>query len=124
MTKKKSTNDEKRIIQRHQLPLYLQVFNRVTGRPLGYIVNISSQGMMLVSQAQLMTHAVFQLSINVPENSNSKKIEFEALSLWSRSDVTPGYYDTGFSFIKAPDDLVVLVNALKDYFTFRDVSLS
>ena len=123
MTKKKST-DEKRIIQRHQLPLYLQVFNRVTGRPLGYIVNISSQGMMLVSQAQLMTHAVFQLSIHVPDKSKSKKIEFEALSLWSRSDVTPGYYDTGFSFIKAPDDLVVLVNALKDYFTFRDVSLS
>lgn len=123
MTKKKLT-DEKRVIQRHQLPLYLQVFNRVTGRPLGYIVNISSQGMMLVTQAQLMTHAVFQLSIHMPDKKHTKKIEFEALSLWSRCDVTPNYYDTGFSFIKAPDELVELVNALKDYFTFRDVSIS
>lgn len=121
---KNNSSDDKRIIQRHQLPLYLQVFNRVTGRPLGYIVNISSQGMMLVSQAQLMTHAVFQLSIHVPDKTSLKKIEFEALSLWSRSDVTPGYYDTGFSFIKTPDELILLVNALKDYFTFRDVSLS
>jgi len=121
---KKPVSDDKRIIKRHQLPLYLQVYNRVTGRPIGYIVNISSQGMMLVSQAQLMTHAVFQLSIHVPENTKTKKIDFEALSLWSRSDVTPGYYDTGFSFITIPEDLLDLVNALKDYFSFRDVSIS
>ena len=121
---KKPASDDQRIIKRHQLPLYLQVYNRVTGRPLGYIVNISSQGMMLVSQAQLMTHAVFQLSIHIPDKSKTKKIDFEALSLWSRSDVTPGYYDTGFSFIRAPEELIELVSALKDYFSFRDVTIS
>jgi len=123
MTEKQS-GDDKRIIHRHQLPTYLQVVNQVTGKPIGYIVNISSQGMMLVSQAQLMTHAVFQLSLNVPEATGISKIEFEALSLWSRSDVTPGYYDTGFSFIRTSSELLGVVSALKDYFSFRDVSIS
>ncbi len=33
-----------RRIQRHQLPYYLNVFNRYTDRPLGFIGNLSEGG--------------------------------------------------------------------------------
>jgi len=112
---------EKRFIKRHQLPYYLQVYNRVTNKPLGYIVNISHQGMMLVSNTQLMSHAVFGMRIKIPTALKGKrKIDFDALSHWSKPDVTPGYFDTGFSFTEPPTELTELIEALTEYFSFKD----
>ena len=111
---------DKRTIKRHQLPYYLEVYNRITKKPLGYIVNISSQGMMLVSNSQTLTHAVFNMYMMLPEPINGhKRIDFDALSQWCKPDVTPGYYDTGFSFTRVPSELQQLVEALKDYFSFK-----
>ncbi|MBV1879992.1 MAG: PilZ domain-containing protein [Pseudomonadales bacterium] len=113
--------DEKRYIKRHQLPCYLQVFNRVTNKPLGYIVNISPQGMMLVSGTQLMSHAVFGMQVKLPSPIKGKKrIDFDALSHWSKPDITSGYYDTGFSFTEPPEELTALIDALTEYFSFKD----
>ena len=113
--------DEKRYIKRHQLPCYLQVFNRVTNKPLGYIVNISPQGMMLVSGTQLMSHAVFGMQVKLPSPIKGKKrIDFDALSHWSKPDSTSGYYDTGFSFTEPPEELTALIDALTEYFSFKD----
>lgn len=112
--------EEKRRIKRHQLPKFLEVYNRVTDRPLGNIVNISPHGMMLVSKSQLMPHAVFSLRIKIPtEGKRFKNMDFEALSHWSRPDVTPGYFDTGFSFNKTTKEIDELTKALTEYFQFK-----
>lgn len=116
--------DEKRIIQRHQLHYYLQVYNQVTDKPIGYIVNISTHGMMLVSRTQLLAHAVFGLQIRLPVPINGKKkIDFEALSHWCKPDVEPGCYDTGFSFTQPNEELQSLVTALAEYFSFNNLSV-
>jgi len=39
-----------RRIERHQLPYYLKVFNRITDKPMGSIGNVSLDGLMLISQ--------------------------------------------------------------------------
>ena len=112
--------EEKRRIKRHQLPQFLEVYNRVTDRPIGNIVNVSPHGMMLVSKSQLMPHAVFSLRIKVPgAGKRSKNLDFEALSHWSRPDVTPGFFDTGFSFSKTSTDISELTTALTEYFQFK-----
>lgn len=110
---------EQRLIQRHQLQYYLQVFNRITDKPLGYIVNISLHGMMLVSKAPLLTHAMFELELKVPNAINGKRhITFEALSHWCKPDVEPNCFDTGFSFTKPSEELKNVVEALTEYFSF------
>ncbi len=115
---------EKRIIQRHQLHYYLQVYNQVTDKPIGYIVNISTHGMMLVSSTQLLAHAVFSLQIRLPTLINGKKkIDFEALSHWCKPDVEPGCFDTGFSFTQPSEELQTLVSALAEYFSFNNLSV-
>ncbi len=110
---------EKRLIKRHHLPYFLQVYNPITNRPLGNLVNISAHGMMLVSQTRLLTHAVFRLEIRLPISLlGGKRITFEALSHWSHPDITPESYDTGFSFHNPPERLLALVDALTHYFSF------
>jgi hypothetical protein len=39
-----------RRIERHQLPYFLRVFNRVTDKPIGFLGNVSEDGLMLISQ--------------------------------------------------------------------------
>ncbi len=114
---------DKRHIERHQLHYYLQVYNKITDKPLGYIVNISLHGMMLVSTAPLLTHAMFELELRPPNAINGKRrIEFEALSHWCKPDLAPNCFDTGFSFTKPSEELHKVVEALSEYFSFTDAS--
>lgn len=111
---------EKRTIKRNQLSYYLKVYNRKTGKPIGYIVNISTEGLRLVSHIPLLTHSVFQFRIKLPrEIEGERNIDFDALSCWCRPDVSPDCFDTGFKIVEAPEALLNLVEGLNHYFCFR-----
>ena len=111
---------EKRTIKRHHLSYYLKVYNRKTGKPIGYVVNISTEGLRLVSHIPLLTHSVFQFRIKLPrEIKGERNIDFDALSCWCRPDVSPDCFDTGFKIVEAPESLLNLVEGLTQYFSFR-----
>lgn len=111
---------EQRHIQRQQLPYYLKVYNRITDRPMGYLGNVSSDGLMLISQLPLLTGVDYQLRLKLPGcNGNLCMVEFVAHCHWSREEATPGYYDSGFSVAEAPAEFVQLEGLLRNYFTFR-----
>lgn len=111
---------EKRVIQRHHLRYFLCVYNRKTGKPIGYIVNISREGLRLVSHIPLLTHSVFQFRIKLPrEIEGARNIDFDALSCWCRPDVSPDCFDTGFKLIDPPSDLMELIDGLSEYFSFK-----
>ena len=109
-----------RRIQRHQLPYYLNVFNRLTGRPLGFIGNLSEGGLMLISPYPMLLAARFEMRLKIPAQAGQQHhVDFSALSLWSREDVTPGSFDTGFSLIDPPADIREMIAALQHYFSFQ-----
>ena len=112
---------EKRTIKRNHLSYYLKVYNRKTGKPIGYIVNISTEGLRLVSHIPLLTHSVFQFRIKLPREieEGERNIDFDALSCWCRPDVSPDCFDTGFKIVEAPEALLSLVEGLNQYFCFR-----
>lgn len=113
---------EKRVIKRHHLSYYLKVYNRKTDKPIGYIVNVSSEGFRLVSQIPLLTHSVFQFRIKLPREmeGGARYVDFDALSCWCRPDVSPDSFDTGFQILDAPPELLDMIEALSRYFTFKD----
>ena len=51
-------------------------------------------------------------------------IDFYATCQWSREDVTPGSYDSGFSLVAPPAEYVEMVDALRHYFSFRPLQAS
>ena len=52
---------EQRRIPRHQLSAYLAVYNSLTGRPFGYIGNLSSHGIMLLCAVPVVAHHSFSV---------------------------------------------------------------
>lgn len=109
-----------RSIQRHQLPYYLNVFNRFTDKPLGFIGNLSETGLMLISPYPMMVDARFEMRLKIPgQHGQLRYIDFCASCRWSREDVTPGSFDSGFVFVSAPSDIREMIDALHHYFSFR-----
>ncbi|UTW06886.1 PilZ domain-containing protein [Pseudomonas benzenivorans] len=113
-----------RHIQRHQLPCYLKVFNRITDKPMGYIGNVSLDGLMLISQLPMLVGGRFDLRLKIPGVEGPRFIDFSATCQWSREDVSPGYFDSGFALVAPPAEYVEMVDALRRYFSFRPLAAS
>ena len=114
-----------RRIDRHQLPYYLKVFNRITDKPMGFIGNVSLDGLLLISQLPLLVGSRFDLRLKIPgQDGKLHFIDFHADCQWCREDVTPGTFDTGFALVAPPADYVQMVDALRHYFTFGSLTAS
>ncbi|MCX4028456.1 PilZ domain-containing protein [Endozoicomonas sp. SM1973] len=113
-----SFTHEKRLIPRHHLTEYLTVYNGYTDRAMGFIGNISTQGLMLISELPIMTGAEYQLLIKLPNNAGV--IDFIAVCLWCKADVDQRYFDSGFEIIHTHRGIEDIVESLKHYFSFKD----
>ena len=114
-----------RRIERHQLPYFLRVFNSVTDKPIGFLGNVSADGLMLISQLPMMIGADFDLRLKIPATDGCMQvIDLRACCLWCHEDATPHHYDAGFSLQWAPPEFGQLVEALKQYFSFQPLPAS
>ncbi|MFS2092114.1 PilZ domain-containing protein [Pseudomonas sp. Pseusp11] len=114
-----------RRIERHQLPYFLRVFNSVTDKPIGFLGNLSSDGLMLISQLPMMVGVDFDLRIKIPASDGCQQvIDLTACCLWCHEDATPHHYDAGFSLQRAPPEYGQLMEALTQYFSFQPLPAS
>lgn len=114
-----------RRIERHQLPYFLRVFNSVTDKPIGFLGNVSEDGLMLISQLPMMIGGDFSLRLKIPGDDGCQQvIDLIACCLWCHEDATPLHYDAGFSLQRPPPEYAQLVEALKQYFSFQPLPAS
>jgi hypothetical protein len=114
-----------RRIERHQLPCFLQVFNRLTDKPIGYLGNVSEEGLMLISQLPMMVDVDFELRLKIPgPDDEIQAVDLSATCLWSHEDINPRHYDSGFRVLQAPAEYRQLINALLQYFSFDPLQAS
>jgi len=114
-----------RRIERHQLPHFLKVFNRVTDQPIGYLGSVCEDGLMLISQLPMMIGADFELRLKIPASDGGQQsIDLTACCLWCHEDATPHHYDAGFALVRSSPEYLRLVAALLRYFSFYPVQAS
>ncbi|MGH8447960.1 PilZ domain-containing protein [Pseudomonas sp.] len=114
-----------RRIERHQLPCFLQVFNRLTDKPIGFLGNVSEEGLMLISQIPMMVDVDFELRLKIPGlEGGFQAIDLTATCLWSHEDINPQHYDSGFHVRQAPEEYGQLITALLRYFSFDPLQAS
>jgi hypothetical protein len=114
-----------RSIERHQLPYYLKVFNRITDKPMGNIGNVSLDGLLLISELPMLLNARFDMRLKIPgRDGHLRFIDFHATCQWSRADIAAASFDSGFALVAPPADYVEMVEALRYYFSFRSIGAS
>ncbi|MDJ0806632.1 MAG: PilZ domain-containing protein [Gammaproteobacteria bacterium] len=91
----------------------LEVSDQITGTLLGQVVNISAEGLMLLSTQQINVGSVYQLDLKLPRLiKNHSKIAFGAEAVWSSEAAQPDSFWTGFRMIDISEDCVLAVDEL------------
>ena len=104
---------EKRRLHRNNLVYYLKVFDRDSDTLLGHLVDITAEGVMLVSEAPIPGDTLFSLRLEFPRDIfGEETLEFSAMSLWCRPDVNPIFYDTGFRLTDISIERLLVIKRL------------
>jgi len=112
---------EKRKETRKHLIYYLKVFDADKNELIGNLVDITVNGMMLISEEPIELTKVFNLKIILPRKIQGKE-EFlvEAKSMWSKNDINPVLYDSGLQFSKLNNQEKDIVEDLLLHVSFDD----
>ncbi len=81
---------DRRTLHRRHLIYYLKVLDRETEELLGHLVDITEEGLMIVSENCLKEGKLMKMKMLLPREIEEKEqIEFDARSMWCRKDVNP-----------------------------------
>jgi hypothetical protein len=120
MTEAKHTDNLRKVPRRH-LIYYLRVYDIDTGDLLGNLVDISTRGIMLVSETPIAINTTFAMRMMLPETlEGSREVEFRGVSRWCRNDVNMHFYDTGFELIDPTIGFMEALDRLVDVCLFKE----
>ena len=88
--------------QRIEVSEVIKVVDRQTGKTVGQLVNISEDGLMLLSSEPIPENSIFQLSLEFAANSASAAdgpVMIGVESLWSNSSSDQSQHWVGFYII-------------------------
>ncbi|MES9831505.1 MAG: PilZ domain-containing protein [Candidatus Thiodiazotropha sp. DIVDIV] len=119
MTAKKPDNfkehsmQDKRHTPRKVADQILELHDKVSGSSLGRLVNISAEGLMLLSQEPMIIGSVFQLSLVDPQSEDENKpVEFSAEVVWCAEASQPDSFWSGFRIHEISNNDILYIDKL------------
>lgn len=102
---------EKRKHKRAILMSYLDIYDTGSEEEVGYVVDISQGGMLLISKDEIQTDQAFTYTIEIPSEIREEgAFTVTAMSIRCTKDDFLDYYNTGFCFQDLSDDDVKIIN--------------
>ncbi len=88
---------ELREVNRRYLVFYLRVYDGMSSKILGHLVDISEKGMMLISDNPIPVNENYRLRMRLPTQMKERsEIMFDATSRWCKTDANPDFFLAGF----------------------------
>jgi len=109
--------DERRKLQRQHIMFYSRVFDRKSGKFMGYLGNLTESGAMVISEEPMETEIDYNLRIDLPEDIYGKPVlNLVAKSVWCKRDIDPNFYNVGFALQEiSKNDVEVVEQIIEDY---------
>lgn len=110
-------NAEQRSLNRHHLIYYLRVFDGISNRVIGHIVDISPRGLMLITDEPIAVQEEFRMRMRFPgkgsdQESGKDELLFDAVCKWCREDENPEFYIAGFQIEDLPEPATNFIQGL------------
>ena len=107
-----------RKLERKSLNKTIAVRDIIHGSSFGELLNITTEGLMILVDEDLAPHSIFQLSLQLPEEiEGSTTIELGVDCLWCRKTDNFNRYWAGFHVIDASDVAVRQIEVLIDHYS-------
>lgn len=112
---------ERRKTQRRYILYYMRVYDAETRQQIGNLVDITPEGIMIVSEEDIPEGQTMRLQVEITEDVARKpSMEFTARSKWCQDDINPQMKNIGFEILDlAPDDAEIIQHIIAKY-GFRD----
>jgi hypothetical protein len=112
---------DKRKTKRRFLLYYMRVYDNRTHQQIGNLVDITPDGVMLISATPIPEKQVLPLRLELSSEVADKPfMDFIALSKWCRPDVDPNQYNIGFEITEIAKDDEKIIQKIITEFGFRD----
>ncbi len=99
--------------QRVELHKPISVININTHKKMGALVNITTEGFMLMSDTLIESNRIYSVSLQLPDAmSGHKQVDLGTDCLWSRVEVADKRYWAGFQIIDASRSALDRIEAL------------
>ncbi|MCJ7624575.1 MAG: PilZ domain-containing protein [Anaerolineaceae bacterium] len=113
--------DDKRKLKRRHLIYYLRIFDNSSGELLGHLVDVTSEGLMMISENSIENGKDFELRMVLPlEILSREELLFHATSIWCKKDVNPDFFATGFQISDIPMEDIAVIERLIRKHGFQD----
>lgn len=110
---------KRRKLERHHLVFYLRVFTQSDRQVLGHVVDISAEGMMLLSDTPIEIDKNYSVTMRLPMDKVGKgDMSFDVLSCWCREDTNPDFFLSGFKIEEIDSKVAGYIRHLVDEFGF------
>ena len=91
------SGNEQRTIKRQHLIYYLRVYDGISSKVIGHVVDISPQGLKLITDEAIGVQEEYRLRMRFPgAKSGLGELIFDAICRWCRKDDNPDFYLAGF----------------------------
>lgn len=92
---------------------FFAVYNDRDNAMLGHLVDITSEGMMIVSGAAVDTALMYDIRIDLPETVDGRdSVTFYARPIWTGPAPEEGFYHTGFQFVRIEPAEIKIISSL------------
>ena len=104
-----TTNDNsftERNQRRWQLVSHLRVFDYASNELIGHMFDVTSEGIRLISEQPIAIDRHYHLKMDLPNQANSAEpLLLTAQSVWSKKDINPNFWDTGFQLLEVSNEV-------------------
>lgn len=102
-----------RKLERREINQTIDIMDVINGGKFGELINITVEGLMVMTEQDIPTQSIYQLSIKLPvELHGSASVELGADCLWCRKDENFHRFWAGFQIIDASDTAVKQIEDL------------
>lgn len=106
-----------RKLERKELNQAIVVLDTINGGVFGELVNITTEGLMVMTDREIETQAIFQLSLQLPEMiKGADHVIVGADCLWCRRAENFYRYWSGFQIIDASEKALEQIDVLIDLY--------
>jgi len=109
--------EEKRTRERRRSIYYLQVRDEKSSDAVGRLVDISDEGLMIVTSKSMQRGAVHALNLSVDEAD--EPIHFRAETRWCRPDANPSLYMVGLHVLDPEAGYLALARLIKVHYSIE-----
>ena len=102
---------------RKNTPHLVKVLDVNTGKPVGRVVDITADGMMLVTEGRVEPGRHINVDIVLPVMVQARtEVQVEAEAVWCKQDTNPRYHKVGFRFVNlAGEDGFLLEDVMQKF---------